>query len=165
MLCIFCQSKNTRKICGLRTRTLACAIDRRWRSFPPQAWSNLQGKFEKVRGWNTTKQKRQDLDPVFFVWWGIKDSNLGPTGYEPVALTNWANAPYFATLLLYISWADLSRGFENLSIKKAEDKSPLSFYILFHVRLLNKIKTGKISSLPKSMMMERRILENALKPA
>ena len=41
----------------------------------------------------------------------------------------------------------MSRGFENLSIKKAEDKSPLSFYILFHVRLLNKIKTGKISAI------------------
>ena len=27
-------------------------------------------------------------------WWAIKDSNLGPTGYEPVALTNWANGPY-----------------------------------------------------------------------
>ena len=23
-----------------------------------------------------------------FAWWSIKDSNLGPTGYEPVALTN-----------------------------------------------------------------------------
>ena len=23
-----------------------------------------------------------------FAWWTIKDSNLGPTGYEPVALTN-----------------------------------------------------------------------------
>ncbi len=22
------------------------------------------------------------------VWWGITDSNRGPTGYEPVALTN-----------------------------------------------------------------------------
>ena len=21
-------------------------------------------------------------------WWAIRDSNLGPTGYEPVALTN-----------------------------------------------------------------------------
>ena len=21
-------------------------------------------------------------------WWGIRDSNPGPTGYEPVALTN-----------------------------------------------------------------------------
>ena len=26
--------------------------------------------------------------------WIIKDSNLGPTGYEPVALTNCANDPY-----------------------------------------------------------------------
>ena len=25
--------------------------------------------------------------------WTIQDLNLGPTGYEPVALTNWANGP------------------------------------------------------------------------
>jgi len=25
---------------------------------------------------------------VLLIWWAIKDSNLGPTGYEPVALTN-----------------------------------------------------------------------------
>ena len=29
-----------------------------------------------------------------FCWWAIRDSNPGPTGYEPVALTNWANGPY-----------------------------------------------------------------------
>ncbi len=23
-----------------------------------------------------------------FIWWTIRDSNPGPTGYEPVALTN-----------------------------------------------------------------------------
>ena len=22
------------------------------------------------------------------IWWAIRDSNLGPTGYEPAALTN-----------------------------------------------------------------------------
>ena len=27
-------------------------------------------------------------------WCSLKDSNLGPTGYEPVALTNWAKDPY-----------------------------------------------------------------------
>ena len=27
------------------------------------------------------------------LWWTITDSNRGPTGYEPVALTNWANGP------------------------------------------------------------------------
>ena len=26
-------------------------------------------------------------------WWAIGDSNPEPTGYEPVALTNWANGP------------------------------------------------------------------------
>jgi hypothetical protein len=25
---------------------------------------------------------------LFFLWWAHQDSNLGPSGYEPVALTN-----------------------------------------------------------------------------
>ena len=32
------------------------------------------------------KQKR--FAASAFVWWAIRDSNPGPTGYEPVALTN-----------------------------------------------------------------------------
>ena len=28
-----------------------------------------------------------------FLWWIFRDSNPGPTGYEPVALTNWAKGP------------------------------------------------------------------------
>ena len=31
--------------------------------------------------------KKVGVRPIH-VWWAIKDSNLGPTGYEPVALTN-----------------------------------------------------------------------------
>ena len=32
--------------------------------------------------------------PLYSIdWWTIRDSNPGPTGYEPVALTNWANGP------------------------------------------------------------------------
>ena len=27
-------------------------------------------------------------------WCTLKDSNLGPTGYEPVALTNWAKGAF-----------------------------------------------------------------------
>ena len=27
------------------------------------------------------------------IWWAIRDSNPRPTGYEPDALTNWANGP------------------------------------------------------------------------
>ena len=30
---------------------------------------------------------------VFCNWWAHLDSNQGPTGYEPVALTNWAIGP------------------------------------------------------------------------
>ena len=29
-----------------------------------------------------------ELYPYIFTWWTIRDSNPGPTGYEPVALTN-----------------------------------------------------------------------------
>ena len=31
---------------------------------------------------------------LLFWWWAIRDSNPGPSGYEPGALTNWANGPY-----------------------------------------------------------------------
>ena len=31
---------------------------------------------------------------VFFLWCANRDSNPGPTGYEPVALTNWAIGAY-----------------------------------------------------------------------
>ena len=34
-----------------------------------------------------------------FCWWAFGDSNPGPTGYEPVALTNWAKGPYTQTCL------------------------------------------------------------------
>ena len=33
-----------------------------------------------------TTEKR--LSHAVFTWWAIRDSNPGPTGYEPVALTN-----------------------------------------------------------------------------
>ena len=38
------------------------------------------------------KKRVLSKDKTLF-WWAIRDSNLGPTGYEPVALTNWANGP------------------------------------------------------------------------
>ena len=33
-------------------------------------------------------KKRAPASGCPFFWWTIKGSNLGPTGYEPVALTN-----------------------------------------------------------------------------
>ena len=34
------------------------------------------------------------LHKIYFnLWWTHKDSNLGPSGYEPDALTNWAMGP------------------------------------------------------------------------
>ena len=32
--------------------------------------------------------KRVGVKPTLFIWWTNRDSNPGPTGYEPVALTN-----------------------------------------------------------------------------
>ena len=44
------------------------------------------------KGFNVVKQlakqkRRCDASPLLF-WWANRDSNPGPTGYEPVALTN-----------------------------------------------------------------------------
>ena len=39
------------------------------------------------------------LTRLAFCWWAFGDSNPGPTGYEPVALTNWAKGPYAQTCL------------------------------------------------------------------
>ena len=36
----------------------------------------------------TAKKRDNRKGYLSFCWWTIKDSNLGPTGYEPVALTN-----------------------------------------------------------------------------
>ena len=41
----------------------------------------------------TKKHANSDVESRCFLWWAIGDSNPGPTGYEPVALTNWANGP------------------------------------------------------------------------
>ena len=35
-----------------------------------------------------TNEKRTKRLLRSFFWWAIRDSNPGPTGYEPVALTN-----------------------------------------------------------------------------
>ena len=40
-----------------------------------------------------TNKEDHTFGVAFFVWWAIRDSNPGPTGYEPVALTNWAIGP------------------------------------------------------------------------
>ena len=35
------------------------------------------------------------------IWWGVRASHPGPTGYEPVALTNCATAPNKQELLYH----------------------------------------------------------------
>ena len=36
----------------------------------------------------TINKNKEALLPCFYLWWAIRGSNPGPTGYEPVALTN-----------------------------------------------------------------------------
>ena len=45
---------------------------------------------------------RQVLSQLSYTpkWWTFRDSNPGPTGYEPVALTNWAKDPLPGNVLL-----------------------------------------------------------------
>ena len=40
-------------------------------------------------------------------WWAIRDLNPGPAGYEPDALTNWANGPRLMTKQ-WSGWQDLN---------------------------------------------------------
>ena len=40
-----------------------------------------------IFAFNEKKELLSDRQKFLF-WWAIRDSNPGPTGYEPVALTN-----------------------------------------------------------------------------
>ena len=39
-------------------------------------------------------QKQKESTYRYSLLWAFRDSNPGPTGYEPVALTNWAKGPW-----------------------------------------------------------------------
>ena len=41
---------------------------------------DINNKSEPVSDWIKIR--------IILIWWTIRDSNPGPTGYEPVALTN-----------------------------------------------------------------------------
>ena len=45
---------------------------------------------------NSANTKGRHVVSPLCVWWANRDSNPGPTGYEPVALTNWAIGPHYA---------------------------------------------------------------------
>ena len=48
---------------------------------------------------NTTKNRKEYLCGL--QWWTFTDSNCGPSGYEPDALTNWAKGPLNIAKSLY----------------------------------------------------------------
>ena len=51
-------------------------------------------------------------------WCALKDSNLGPTGYEPVALTNWAKGAFLNARISIIYFYLLV----NIFLKKFKKK-------------------------------------------
>ena len=60
---------------------------------PPDCFSlrkTLSG-FESLLIMHTIRKRIPKVS--FSYWWIFRDSNPGPTGYEPVALTNWAKDP------------------------------------------------------------------------
>lgn len=71
------------------TRLLYSAINKWWR------WrdSNPRTTFAVSRFSRPTPSTRLGYISIYN-WWSVLDLNQRPTGYEPVALTNWANGPY-----------------------------------------------------------------------
>ena len=67
-------------------------------------WHLLIKKSSWKRGFSGRGSKNRTHDTRFWrpllyqlsyaPWWAFRDSNPRPTGYEPVALTNWAKGPY-----------------------------------------------------------------------
>ena len=50
----------------------------------------LEPLTSSVTGWRTNQLYYR---AKIFFWWAFRDSNPGPIGYEPTALTNWAKGP------------------------------------------------------------------------
>ena len=50
--------------------------------------SNRRAVADRILDGPPAETKKPRKKSGRFCWWTIKDSNLGPTGYEPVALTN-----------------------------------------------------------------------------
>ena len=64
------------------------------------------------------------LRDAFENWWAFGDSNPGPSGYEPDALTNWAKGPYphlSPSLGYYIRMARKMQAFFSISKKFSFD--------------------------------------------
>ena len=57
-----------------------------------------------------------------FFWWIFRDSNPGPTGYEPVALTNWAKDPYYWAVERKTKRQALMKSFNNKSLTRQRNQ-------------------------------------------
>ena len=62
-------------------------------------------------------------------WWAYQDSNLGPTGYEPVALASWAIGPFHIVNFLY--YQQIQFGQQKIT----ENRKKYAMDIFFHFAL------------------------------
>ena len=72
---------------GLRLASLACML----RSANRTSLRSFSWELRDLTvGFSLSKFRQTKKHPTgcFIVWWAFRDSNPGPTGYEPVALTN-----------------------------------------------------------------------------
>ena len=69
---------------------------RAWHLFHANNVAGAEGFEPSARGFGDRCSTNWAIPLDKKMWWTIRDSNPGPTGYEPVALTNWANGPHRA---------------------------------------------------------------------
>ena len=64
-------------------------------SLPHSFWRPEGGSNPWPPAWQAGVLTNCTTGPYFllFLWWAFTDSNRGPIGYEPTALTNWAKGP------------------------------------------------------------------------
>ena len=76
-------------------------------SMPKQKRSPFGNRFRFGRGRRTWTLGTRFWRPLLYqlsytpMWWAFGDSNPGPTGYEPAALTNWAKGPSDCLSLIF----------------------------------------------------------------
>ena len=66
----------------------SCVYDDRLKTHKVKTHTPIAYNNQRVVWWSIGWSVRTRRVRTYASWWAIRDSNPGPTGYEPVALTN-----------------------------------------------------------------------------